>query len=54
MKSIKTKMILLTVSAIVATTVIATLMGVYAIRNIGVENSERMLTLLCESGEKNR
>ena len=53
MKSIKTKMILLTVSAIVATTVIATLMGVYAIRNIGVENSERMLTLLCESGEKN-
>ena len=53
MKSIKTKMILLTVSAIVATTVIATLMGVYAIRNIGVENSERMLTLLCESGERN-
>ena len=46
-------MILLTVSAIVATTVIATLMGVYAIRNIGVENSERMLTLLCESGERN-
>ncbi len=53
MNSIRTKTTLLTVCAIVASLTIATLLGIFAIRNIGNENSDRMLLLLCESGEKN-
>ena len=53
MKSIRTKTTLLTVCAIVVAMGIATLMGVVAIRNIGNSNSDQMLMLLCESGEKN-
>ena len=53
LKSIRTKTTLLTVCAIVVAMGIATLMGVVAIRNIGNSNSDQMLMLLCESGEKN-
>ena len=52
MNSIRTKITLLTVCAIVVTTLIATLMGVIAIRNIGSRNSEQMLRLLCKTGGK--
>ena len=51
-KSIRTKTALLTVCAIIVTTVVATLLGVVAIRNIGNTNSNEMLLLLCETGEK--
>lgn len=53
MKSIKTKTVLLTVCTITVAMVIATLLGVVAIRNIGVSSSEQILQLLCQAGEKN-
>lgn len=53
MTSIRTKTTLLTVLAIVASLLIATLLGILAIRNIGKNNSDKMLLLLCEAGEKN-
>ena len=53
MKSIRTKMTLLTVCAIVIALVTATLLGVFAIRDIGRTDSDRILMLLCEAGEKN-
>ena len=53
MNSIQTKTTLLTVCAIVVTMLVATLMGVVAIRDIGKENSQQLLMSLCESGEKN-
>lgn len=52
-ESLRTRIIILTVAAIIVTMVIATFMGVVAIRNIGYRNSEQMLYSLCESGEKN-
>lgn len=53
MHSIRTKTTLLTVCAIVASITIVTLMGAIAIRDIGKSDSGQLLTLLCESGEKN-
>ena len=53
MKSIRTKSTLLTVCGIVAAMVIATLLGVIALRNVGNSSSDQMLLLLCETGEKN-
>ena len=43
----------MTVIAIVITMVIATVFGIIAIRNIGMDSSEQMLLLLCENGQKN-
>lgn len=53
MHSIRTKITLLTVCAIVAAIVLSTLIGAMAIRNIGKADSDQMLMLLCSSGEKN-
>ncbi|MBQ6479886.1 MAG: diguanylate cyclase [Anaerolineaceae bacterium] len=53
MTSIRTKTTLLTICEIVITITVATLLGITAIRNIGNKSSDRMLHLLCESGEKN-
>ena len=53
MHSIRTKMTLLTVVAIVIAMAIATILGVTAIQNIGHSSSNQMLLLLCETGEKN-
>lgn len=53
MHSIRTKTTLLTVGAIVTAVTIATIMGALAIRSIGKKYSDQLLTLLCESGEKN-
>ena len=53
MKSIRTKTTLLTVIAIIVSTCIATVIGVTAIRNIGNSSSDKMLLLLCETGQKN-
>lgn len=53
MKSLRTKITMLTVCAIVASMSIATLLGAVAIRTIGSSNSDEMLLLLCEAGEKN-
>lgn len=52
MNSIRTKTTLLTVCAIIVAMTIATLLGAFAIRNIGINDSDQMLLLLCETGEK--
>ena len=51
--SIRTKITALTIGAIVITMLIAAILGVVAIRNIGMQSSEQMLRLLCEAGQKN-
>ena len=53
MHSIRTKITLATVGTIVVTMVVATILGVVAIGNIGSRSANRMLYLLCETGEKN-
>lgn len=53
MHSLRTKITAVTISAIIITMIIATIFGVAAIRDIGQKNSEQMLMLLCEAGEKN-
>ncbi|MBQ6555843.1 MAG: PDC sensor domain-containing protein, partial [Firmicutes bacterium] len=53
MKSIRAKITVVTISAVVLTMIIAMLFGVVAIRNIGMNSSEQMLHLLCEAGQKN-
>ena len=53
MKSIRSKITVLTVSAVAAAMIIATFLGVLAIRNMANSNAERTLRLLCETGEKN-
>ena len=53
MHSIRTKITLMTVCALVSAMVIATIYGVIAIRNIGSRSANRILYLLCETGEKN-
>ena len=51
--SIRTKITAVTIGAIVITMLIAAILGVVAIRNIGMRSSEQMLRLLCEAGQKN-
>lgn len=53
MKSITTKIMLLTVFAIIISIITATFFGVYTIRKLGRSNSEQMLLLMCETGQKN-
>ena len=53
MHSIKTKITLITVVAIVISMSITMLLGVIAVRKIGSSSSEQILLLLCETGEKN-
>ena len=52
MHSIKTKITAMTVCVIVIAMVIATVLGVTAIRNIGNHDAEQTLLLLCETGQK--
>ncbi len=53
MHSIRTRLTAVTIGAIVFTMIVATIFGVAAIRNIGLSDSEQMLRLLCEAGQKN-
>ena len=53
MHSIRTKISLATIGAIIITMIIAAVFGVAAIRNIGQDSSEQMLRLLCDAGQKN-
>ena len=52
MHSIKTKITAMTVCVIVAAMVIATVLGVTAIRDIGNRDAQQTLLLLCETGQK--
>jgi hypothetical protein len=53
MHSIKTKITLITIIAIVISMTLATLLGISAVRSIGQSSSEEILRLLCETGEQN-
>lgn len=53
MHSIRTKVTLLTVCAIIIAMTIPTVFGILAITSISKSNSDQMLLLLCETGEKN-
>lgn len=53
MNSIRTKITAVTIGAIIITMIIAVILGVVAIRNLGTSSSEQMLMLLCEAGQKN-
>ena len=53
MKSIRTKITILTVGAVAAAMIIATFLGVIAIRSMANSGAERTLRLLCETGQKN-
>ena len=51
-KSIRTKITLVTACAIIATILITTFQGAYAIRGIGRSSAEQQIRLLCETGQK--
>ena len=53
MKSIRTRIILLTAMAIIVAVTVATVVAVIAVKNIGNNSSEQILSLMCETGEKN-
>ena len=53
MHSIRTKIIMLTVMAIVITMISVAVLGVVTVRNVGNDSADQILTLLCQSGEKN-
>ena len=53
MHSIRTKITVVTIGAVIITMIIAAFFGVTAIRSIGAGDSEQMLLLLCEAGAKN-
>ncbi len=53
MHSIRAKITLMTVRAIVVVMTVATCLGVAAIQSIGSDSSNQSLLLLCEVGEKN-
>ena len=53
MRSIRTKIIILTVSAIVISMAAAAVLSVITIRDIGNDSSDQILSLLCQTGEKN-
>lgn len=53
MHSLRTKITAMTICAIIVTMIVAAAFGVVAIRRLGMSDSEQMLRLLCEAGEKN-
>ncbi len=53
MHSIRTKISAATIGAIIITMIIAAVLGVVAIRELGTSSAEKMLLLLCEAGQKN-
>ena len=53
MHSIRTKIIMLTVLAIVVAMTAVAVLGAITVRNVGNDSSEQILSLLCESGERN-
>ena len=53
MHSLRTKITVMTVAMLVVVMTVATVFGVLAIRDVGVQSANKMLLLLCETGEKN-
>ena len=53
MFSIRAKITLLTVCAIIVTMLTATFLGVTSVKKIGDSSSQQILQLLCETGKMN-
>ena len=53
MKSIRAKMTILTVCAVVITILITTIFGIVGIKSVGDDSVDTMLYLLCKTGQKN-
>ena len=53
MNSIRTKLAVATIGAVVTIMIIAAVFGIVAVRNTGKESSEQMLRMMCEAGQKN-
>ena len=53
MHSIKSKITLLAVISIFSTILVTTLIATVSVRKVGNDSAKRILTLLCETGEKN-
>ena len=53
MRSIRTKITLLTLCAAIVVLAVTTVMSVMSLRKLGTETSEQILYLLCEEGQKN-
>ncbi len=53
MHSIRTKFTILTVSAIIIALSIATIIGVFSIKNLGRSDADQMLHLMCKTGAMN-
>ena len=53
MRSLRTKITAMTIGAIIITMIIAAAFGMVSIQRLGMSDTERMLRLLCEVGEKN-
>lgn len=53
MHSIRTKITVMAVSMIMIVMIFSAVFGVVALRNIGTQNANQLLLLLCEAGEKN-
>lgn len=51
--SLRTQITVMAACALIVTMIIATVLGVYAIKKIGTENADEKLLLLCETGQKN-
>ena len=53
MHSIRTKITAMTLSVIIIIMSVSTVFGVIAIKNIGTKSADKMLLLLCETGQNN-
>lgn len=53
MKSIRSKVTLLTVCIVIATVTVVTTLGAIAIKSIGEKDAEQMLLMMCQTGQKN-
>ena len=53
MRSLRTRITLMTACAIIVSMLVAMVLGVSALRTIGQRNANQTLLLLCEAGEKN-
>lgn len=51
--SIRSKITLVTLGTVVAVMLVATVLGVVAIRSVGNASARQSLQLLCEAGQKN-
>lgn len=52
MKSLKAKTTSLTITVVIVVIIVATILSVFAVRDIGNKSADQLLYSLCDSGEK--